>query len=168
MTPDNLQNELDTLLIDELERLHPLTPNTTKSKNSNQSPMINASRNASFDEIEPHATNASPKISNLNQNTNHCHHHLCPDGDSHTHQQHNFQQSRHIEPSETAGMDENAQPNYNNQQNIYTNHPDDQSDLDETPNVPKLPNRPQMMKLPCRNRCTCHERQHHNHSQNNA
>lgn len=139
---------------------HPLTPNSNQSKNSPNA--TNQSRNASFNEIESTTTESSPRISNVNQNTPRCHHHLCHDGDSHAHQQHIQRQSRHIESNGSARIGEISHQSQT-QQNIYTNHPDDQSDSDDVPHVPKLPNRPQMMKLPCRNRCTCHEHHHHHH-----
>lgn len=168
MTTDDLQNELDTPLIGDSERVQEERHSPTSNSTSNPSPMANASRDISFNEAESTTTESSPKLLSTNQSANHCHHHLCHNGDdAHAHQHRNFHRSRHIEPSETARAIENSQQNQNHQ-NIYTNHPDDQSDSDDTPNAPKLPNRPQMMKLPCRNRCTCHERHHQIQHQNNT
>lgn len=157
MTPEELQNELDTPLIGGVER-HPLTSN--KSTIMSSPNMTGPSRDASFNEVDSTATESSAQLSHTTPNPMHCHHHLCHDSNSHAHQQRNHRQSRHIEPSATARVSENQNQN---EQNIYTNHPDDQSDSDEAPNVSKLPHRPQMTKLPCRNRCTCHEHHHHQH-----
>lgn len=172
MAPDDVLNELDTPLIDcNVEQMkkerHPFTPNSNQSTNSPNT--NNPRRDTSFSEVESTATESSAKLSHLNQNVNQCHHHLCYEANSHAHQQRNQRQSRRIESSGTASVGENQNQN---QQNIYTNHPDDQSDSDGSLNVPKLPNRPQTMKLPCRNRCTGHEHhhqnQHHNHLRNDT
>lgn len=152
MTPEDLQNELDAPLIGDVGRIpeerHSSTPNSNESTYSSQ--MANASPDTSVNETATIPTDSSmPNITNLNRNSYHCHHHLCHDGNSHPIQQRNNRSRLIVNTSETTRVDEA-------EQNIYSNHPDDQSDSDVSPDVPKLPNRPQM-KLPCRNHCTFHE-----------